>query len=87
MKFQFHSVIKQLTVLLSHPDIVNAICKHKAHLHRPNHSTDMKEDVQHGHMWSQIRGLNGHPFFTPDGDEIGLILTLDWYVVRLRLVN
>ncbi|KAG8737673.1 hypothetical protein FRC10_007954 [Ceratobasidium sp. 414] len=77
--FAYHSLIKQLEKLLSRPDIIDAICRHKAHVQRPGRNPDIKEDIQHGRVWLELRGLDEQPFFTPEGDEIGLILTLDWF--------
>ncbi|QRV88069.1 Transposase family Tnp2 domain-containing protein [Ceratobasidium sp. AG-Ba] len=65
--------------LLSGREIVLAIRNHKAHLNRPNQDHDAKEDIQHGRIWSEMKGPDGKAFFTPDGDEIGLILALDWF--------
>ncbi|KAG9089053.1 hypothetical protein FRC06_001730 [Ceratobasidium sp. 370] len=45
VKFRFHSLIKQLTALLSRPDIVAAMREHKAHLRRPNRNADVKENI------------------------------------------
>lgn len=86
LKFRYHSLAKQLQTLLSRPDIVTAMRKHKDHLRRSNRNPEVKEDVQHGRIWSEMTGPNGQPFFTSDGDEIGLILTLDWYVVILTIL-
>ncbi|KAG9086113.1 hypothetical protein FRC06_003269 [Ceratobasidium sp. 370] len=78
LTFGHHSLIKQLGKLLSHPDIIDAIRMHKVHVQRPGRDPDVKEDIQHGRVWSELKGPDGQSFFTPEGDEIGLILTLDW---------
>ncbi|KAG8781179.1 hypothetical protein FRC12_022155 [Ceratobasidium sp. 428] len=75
--YTHYSLIKQLEKLLSHPDIVAAIHKHKAHLQQPDCDPKVKEDIQHGNVWLEFKGPDSKPFFTLDGDEIGLILTLD----------
>ncbi|QRV88056.1 Transposase family Tnp2 domain-containing protein [Ceratobasidium sp. AG-Ba] len=70
---------RKLKRLLSGREIVLAIRNHKAHLNRPDQDHDAKEDIQHGRIWSEMKGPDGKAFFTPDGDEIGLILALDWF--------
>ncbi|QRV95355.1 Transposase family Tnp2 domain-containing protein [Ceratobasidium sp. AG-Ba] len=79
LTFTYHSLIEQLKRLLSRREIVLAIRNHKAHLNRPDRDRDTKEDIQHGRIWSEMKGPDGKAFFTPDGDEIGLILALDWF--------
>ncbi|KAG8714131.1 hypothetical protein FRC09_017971 [Ceratobasidium sp. 395] len=79
LTFTYHSLITQLEQLLSRPEIIAAIRSHKAHLNRPGRDRDTKEDIQHGRVWSEMKGPDGKLFFTPDGDEIGLILALDWW--------
>ncbi|KAG8722867.1 hypothetical protein FRC08_004497 [Ceratobasidium sp. 394] len=78
LSFTYRSLIKQLEKLLSRPDIIDAIRRHKAHVQHPDRNPDVKEDIQHGRVWSELKGPDGQLFFTPEGDEIGLILTLDW---------
>lgn len=78
LTFTYHSLITQLGHLLSCPEIIAAIKRHKAHLNHPDRDCNVKEDIQHGRVWSEMKGPDGKPFFTPDGDEIGLIVALDW---------
>ncbi|CAE6430225.1 unnamed protein product [Rhizoctonia solani] len=79
LTYTHHSLIVQLVRLLSRPEIIAAIRNHKAHLSRPGRDRDLKEDIQDGRVWSGMKGPDGKSFFTPDGDEIGLILALDWF--------
>ncbi|ELU42154.1 transposase family tnp2 domain-containing protein [Rhizoctonia solani AG-1 IA] len=77
LTYTHHSLIVQLVRLLSRPEIIAAIRNHKAHLSRPGRDWDLKEDIQDGRVWSGMKGPDGKSFFTPDGDEIGLILALN----------
>lgn len=84
--FTYHSLIHQLQNLLSQPHIISAMRDHKKRINRTDRKPDVKEDIQHGKIWSELVGPDGDPFFTAEGDEIGLILALDWYVIFLTIV-
>jgi hypothetical protein len=76
--FNYHSLTSQLKNLLSRVDIIAAIRTHRDRLHDPTRDHNSKDDIQHGRVWADMKGPDGKPFFTRDGDEIGLILALDW---------
>ncbi|KAF8598795.1 hypothetical protein BDV93DRAFT_609613 [Ceratobasidium sp. AG-I] len=57
----------------------SAMRDHKKQTNRADRKPDVKEDIQHGKIWSELVGPDGDPFFTAEGDEIGLILALDWF--------
>jgi hypothetical protein len=76
--FNYHSLISQLKNLLSRPDIIAAIRTQQTQLYHPARDPNSKDDIQHGRIWAEMEGPGGKPFFTRDGNEIGLILALDW---------
>ncbi|KAF8596230.1 hypothetical protein BDV93DRAFT_610985 [Ceratobasidium sp. AG-I] len=60
--FTYHSLIHQLQNLLSQPHIVSAMRDHKKQINRADRKPDVKEDIQHGKIWSELVGPDGDPF-------------------------